>query len=59
MIKKLAHVVEDEGINVAEMTNRSKGSYAVTVLDLDSQISGQNIESLSKIDGVFKIRKVK
>ena len=59
MIKKLSHIIGDEGINVAEMTNRSKNGYAVTVLDLDSKITEENKKTLASVEGVFKIRIIK
>lgn len=59
MIKKLSHIIGDEGINVAEMTNRSRNGYAVTILDLDSGISEESRETLASIEGVYKIRVIK
>lgn len=59
MIKKLSHIIGDEGINVAEMTNRSRNGYAVTILDLDSGISEESRNTLASIEGVYKIRVIK
>ena len=51
--------VARENINISDMVNRSKGAYAVTMLDLDSPVSEASAEELKKIDGVLKVRIIK
>ena len=59
MITKFTKITGEEGINVAEMTNKSKGNVAITVLDLDTRPSEAAIEKLGAIEGVFRVRVIK
>ena len=58
MITKFTKITGEEGINVAEMTNKSKGNVAITVLDLDTRPSEAAIEKLGA-EGVFRVRVIK
>jgi len=51
--------VAKENINISDMVNRSKGEYAVTMLDLDSPAPAHAIEALQQIDAVIRIRVIK
>jgi len=51
--------VARENINISDLVNRSKGAYAVTMLDLDTPVSQHSIEELKKIEGVLKVRVIK
>ena len=59
MITKFTAVTGDAGINVSAMTNKSKGEYAVTVLDIDTPMPADVAERLTKAEGVFRIRILK
>ena len=41
------------------MNNKSRGDNAVTMMDLDSEVSEDIINKLSGIDGVYRVRVVK
>lgn len=47
------------GINISNMSNKSKGEYAYTMLDIDEKASDDVITKISGIDGVIKVRVVK
>ena len=51
--------VASENINISDLMNRSKGAYAVTMLDIDSPVSDALIDDLKKIDGVLRVRVIK
>lgn len=57
MIAKFSAVVGGNGLNIANMMNRSKGAVACTMMDLESDAE-EILEQLGKIDGVFRVRKV-
>lgn len=59
MISQLTNVLGSEGVNIADMTNKSKGEYAYTLLDLESAASREALEALKAIEGVAKVRVVK
>ena len=50
-----AHV-SAHGINIANMSNGSKGNYAYTILELDEAVPAGTEEALLKIEGVIRVR---
>ena len=46
-------------LNVSDLTNKDKGDYAYSLLDLDSAIDASTVEKLSAIDGVLRVRVIK
>lgn len=59
MISQVTKVLGSEGINIADMTNKSKGEFAYTLLDLESTASKEALAELESIDGVAKVRVIK
>ena len=59
MISQVTKVLGAEGVNIADMTNKSKGEYAYTMIDLESAASGKALDELEGIDGMFRVRVVK
>lgn len=59
MITKFTACFGDNGINISDMTNKSKGEVAYTMLDIETTASEDIIKKLQSIDGVFRVRVVK
>lgn len=59
MISALTNVFSDEDINIAHMTNKSRGDYAYCIFDIDSESTQSLADKLSAIDGVLKVRIIK
>lgn len=59
MITQFTAAFGEKGVNISEMTNKSKGDVAYTLLDVESSPTGEIIEALEKIEGVFRVRIVK
>lgn len=59
MISQVAQVLGAEGLNIADMTNKSKGEYAYTLIDLESAASRDALNKLQAIEGVAKVRVIK
>ncbi|MBR6486591.1 MAG: phosphoglycerate dehydrogenase [Lachnospiraceae bacterium] len=59
MISKFTGVFGDSGFNISDMTNKSKGEYAYTMLDLDEAVTDEIIGKLEAIEGVIRVRVVK
>lgn len=57
MLNRLTNVFE--GVNIAHMTNKSKGNYSYCVFDIDSESTQEMADKLNNIDGVLKARIVK
>ena len=48
-----------EGINITDMTNKSKGDFAYTLIDVETPVTDKLIADLSALEGVIRVRKVK
>lgn len=59
MITKFTACFGDEGINITDMTNKSKGEVAYTMLDIEQPADMEIIKKLQTIKGVFRVRVVK
>ena len=58
-IAKFTAVFYNGGINIEDMTNKTKGDYAYTLLDLGTPATDEVVEQLKGLDGVLKVRVVK
>lgn len=59
MLSQLTSGCAAAGINIDDLTNKSKGNWAYTMMDIASPVTDELIAKLSSIDGVVKVRKVK
>ena len=55
-IANITGLLSKEGVNVENMTNKSKKDYAYTVVDLGSRISEAVADEIRALDGVFRVR---
>ena len=51
--------VARDNLNISDLLNRSKGNYAVTMLDLDTPASQAVLDDLRSIEGVLRVRLIK
>lgn len=59
MIGQVTGTLAAAGVNISDMTNKSKGKFAYTLLDLENKVDSSVIEKLSAIDGICRVRVVK
>ena len=59
MISQFTKVIGEAGINISDLTNKSKENYAYSLLDLEEPATAEVIRALEAIDGVLKVRVVK
>ncbi|MDL2301233.1 phosphoglycerate dehydrogenase [Lachnospiraceae bacterium OttesenSCG-928-D06] len=59
MITKFTACFGDNGINITDMMNKSKGEVAYTMLDVEEAATEEILNTLKGIDGVFRVRVVK
>ena len=59
MITKFAAEFGQKGINISDMTNKSRGEVAYTMLDVEETPTTAIKEALEDIPGVFRVRIVK
>lgn len=58
-ISAFASACGDAGINIENMLSKSKGDYAYTILDVSTDVTESNIEALSKLEPVIRVRCIK
>ncbi|MCI8270593.1 MAG: phosphoglycerate dehydrogenase [Lachnospiraceae bacterium] len=56
MIGQVTGTMASAGINISDMTNKSREKYAYTLMDLDKQPDAETIEKLAAIDGILRVR---
>lgn len=56
MIGQFSNLLAKDNVNIADMANKSKGEYAYTMIDIDSEFPETLEEELYKIDGVLRVR---
>lgn len=56
VITKITGALSDEGLNIENMTNKSKGDNAYTVLDVAAVPSDAAVATISAIPGMYKVR---
>ena len=59
MISRFTGIFGDLGLNISDLTNKSKGEYAYTMLDLDDPATDEIVKKLEALDGVIRVRVVK
>ncbi len=52
-------ILADAGVNIDNMSNKSKGDYAYTMMDVDASVAGEVADKLAALPGVFKVRVIK
>lgn len=56
MLGQFTSLMAERGINISLMTNKSRGEYAYTMMDVDVQVPSDVAEQLADVDGVLKVR---
>ncbi len=59
MIGQFTQVIGNSGYNISNMTNKSRGDFAYTMIDVESEITDQLVKECEKIDGVIRVRVVR
>ena len=56
MIEKITHLLADNKLNIAHMINKSKGSLAYNIIDMEGDISESLVKKIQSIDGIVAVR---
>lgn len=56
MISKITDSIAECGINIAEMTNKSKDKIAINLIDLELEASSELIQQLESVEHVLSVR---
>jgi D-3-phosphoglycerate dehydrogenase len=58
-ISHFTALLGDAGVNIDNMSNKSKGDYAYTMMDVDAPVSSEVMDKIHSLPGVFKVRVIK
>ncbi len=59
VISRITSAVASENVNIDNMVNKSKGEYAYTMIDTDTDINEQAISAITALDEVIRVRVIK
>ena len=58
MLTQITGFFGKAGLNIENLANKSRGDYAVTLLDISETMPRDTAEQLSAIDGVLRVRRI-
>lgn len=58
MVGQISAKIAEAGLNIVDMTNKSRGEIAYTLVDLGSRIDADTVAKIAAIDGVLKVRAI-
>lgn len=56
MLGQISTALADQGINITNMINKSRGDYAYTMIDVETEMTDEKVASIKNIEGVLKVR---
>ena len=56
MVGQISTCLAEAGLNIEDLLNKSLGELAYTIVDLDSPIPDETMQTLQQIDGVLALR---
>ena len=56
MLSAITGILSQEGVNVENMTNKSKKDYAYTVVDINARVKDSVLDAIRAVDGVLRVR---
>lgn len=56
MIGQFSALLAEDGINITDMTNKSKNEYAYTMIDVENELADTIQTELEAIEGVLRVR---
>ncbi len=60
VLSRISSAIAEEGINIAHMSNASKGEFAYTLLDIEAKtLSSDSVSKIHAVEGVIRVRVIK
>jgi D-3-phosphoglycerate dehydrogenase len=59
MIGQITSAVSNQGVNIENIIDRSRGDYAYCRLELGADLYDSVVEQLSKVDGIYRVRAIR
>lgn len=58
VLNSITDIVSKAGINMENFVSQSRGDYAYTIIDTDSDVDGKLLAAISACENVIKVRKI-
>ncbi|MCD8315481.1 MAG: phosphoglycerate dehydrogenase [Firmicutes bacterium] len=59
MLSGISSVISSRNINIETMTNRSRGEYAYTIVEIKGELPDECVSAIREIDGVLRVNVIK
>jgi D-3-phosphoglycerate dehydrogenase len=56
MVGQISTCLAADGVNIADLLNKSRGEFAYTLIDADGSVDPATVERIRAIDGVLSAR---
>ena len=56
MVRQITKEIAEEGANIVDMLNKSRGEFAYTLIDIEKEIPNTVIENIKLVEGILKVR---
>ena len=56
MVGQITAILADQSINISDMLNKHRDDLAYNIIDLDDDISPEQIEKIKAIEGIIMVR---
>ncbi len=58
MLSQITNFFGNQGLNIENLANRSRGDFAYTLLDISHPMPHDTVERLKEINGVIRVRRI-
>ena len=56
MVRQITKEIAEEGANIVDMLNKSRGEFSYTLIDIEKEIPNTVIENIKQVEGILKVR---
>ena len=56
IIAQITGLLSEEGVNIENMINKSRGDYAYTIVDITGKASGNTAMKIEAVTGIIRVR---
>lgn len=56
ILSQITGILSETGVNIENMTNKSKGDNAYTVVDVTGDVAAETVAKLSAVEGIVRVR---
>lgn len=59
LVSAISTILSQKGVNIENLVNRSKGQWAYTIVDTNTAISEEDLQTMRNVEGVISLRVIK